>query len=131
FKFEGNSLNDLCEYLDIGQKEKITYADLEHDFLHNPTWSVIKKMKKYNEMDIELLEKLYLKLRPWHKTHPNLSVMGDAEACPKCQSTNRQYRGYIYTNTTVYRRLQCKDCGGWFKERTQDKDLQNKPEFVN
>ena len=131
FKFESNSLNDLGEYLGLGQKEKITYADLEDDFIENPTWSIINKMSKYNKQDIVLLEKIYLRLRPWIKNHPNLSVMGNAEACPKCQSTNRHYRGYQYTNTTVYRRIQCQDCRGWYRERTQDKDIQNRPEYVN
>lgn len=32
FKFPGNSLNDLSEFLGIGEKEKITYADIETDF---------------------------------------------------------------------------------------------------
>lgn len=64
FKFQSNRLGELGEYLELGNKEKITYADLEDDFLNNPTWGVIKKMEKYNKRDVDLLEKVYLKLRP-------------------------------------------------------------------
>lgn len=130
-KFPGNSLNDLAEFLGLGMKEKITYADIETDFLENPTFPIINKMKKYNNKDVELLEGIYIKLRPYMKNHPNISVIDDAEGCPKCGSTDRHYRGYAYTNVTIYRRIRCNGCGGWYRERTQDKDIQNKPEFVN
>jgi len=131
FKFPGNSLNQLAEFLGIGKKEKITYADIETDFINNPTWSVINKLKKYNNKDVELLEGIYLKMRPYMKNHPNLAVMGDSTGCPKCQGHNVQYNGLRYTNTMVYRRVFCKDCRSWFKERQSDKDIQNKPDFVN
>lgn len=130
FKFESNSLNDLAEYLDIGSKEKITYADLEDDFLNNPTWKIIKKMEKYNKKDIVLLEGIYLKMRPYMKNHPNIAVIDDAGGCPKCGSHERQYRGYSYTKTGVYRNIFCKGCKGWYKERQLDKDIQNRPDYV-
>lgn len=130
FKFQSNRLGELGEYLGLGGKEKITYADLEDDFLNNPTWSVIKKMEKYNKRDVELLEKVYIKLRPWIKNHPNLSVMGNAEACPFCQSTSISYNGNRYTNTGVYRRATCKDCRAPFHGRIIEKELQNRPNFA-
>lgn len=133
FKFESNSLGELGEYLDLGSKEKITYADLEEDFLSdNPKPATIRNMKKYNVQDVVLLEKVYIRLRPWMKNHPNTNIFNETtEGCPKCGSTNRQYRGYSYTNVCKYHKLQCNDCGGWYRERTQDKTIQIKPDYVN
>lgn len=131
FKFPGNSLNDLAEFLGVGKKEKITYADIETDFIANPTVSIINKMKKYNNKDVELLEGIYLKMRPFIRNHPNLSVIGDSRACPKCGGKHLNYRGYAYTNTMKYHRVQCQDCRGWFRERVADKEEQNKPDYVN
>lgn len=130
FKFPSNSLNDLAEYLDLGSKEKITYADIEDEFLRGPSLSIIRKMQKYNDKDVKLLEAIYLKLRPYMKNHPNIAVMGDAEGCPRCGSHDRQYRGYRYTNTMVYRQMHCNNCKAWYRERTADKDIQNRPEFA-
>lgn len=131
-KFPSNSLNDLGEYLEVGTKEKITYSDIEDDFMsHKPSWKSIKHMEKYNNQDVVLLEKIYYKLRPLMQNHPNVAVRGDADGCPKCGSHDRIYWGYTYNNTTTYRRIKCKGCGGWYRERVLNKDLQNRPEFVN
>ena len=131
-KFPSNSLNDLGEYLGVGKKEKITYADVEDDFMSdNPSWKSIKQLEKYNNKDVKLLEAVYLKLRPLITNHPNMAVRGDSDGCPKCGSHNGNYRGFAYSNTTIYRRIRCMDCGGWYRERMQDKDVQNKPEYVN
>ncbi len=127
-----NSLNDVAEFLGLGAKEKITYADIEDDFMSDtPSWKSIKQMEKYNNKDVRLLEDVYLKLRPLITNHPNIAVMGNAEGCTACGSTDFIYKGYAYTATTVYRRVQCRACGKWGRERTQDRDIQNKPYIVN
>lgn len=132
-KFPGNSLNDLSEFLGLGSKEKITYADIEDDFINNPTWSILKKMEKYNKKDVELLEGIYLKLRPYMKNHPNMAIYGDAEGCPTCGSKDRDYlHSPVRTNTMTYRTLRCRnpECGRTYRERMADKEMQNKPDFV-
>lgn len=133
FKFPGNSLNALGEFLGLGSKEKITYADIETDFINSPSWGVIKKMEKYNKQDVVLLEKIYLRLRPWMTNHPNMAVYsGDAEGCPMCGSHNRDYlHSPVYTNTMAYRSVRCRDCHHPYRERLADPDIQNKPEYVN
>jgi hypothetical protein len=73
-------------------------------------------MTEYCKQDVLLLEKVYLKLRPYINNHPNLSALTDSNCCPKCGSINIQYRGYAITAAGRYRRFQCKDCGGWGKE---------------
>ena len=79
-------------------------------------------MKKYNKMDLILLEKVYLRLLPFVKTHPNLSSILEGTICSRCGSNHLQSRGEERTLAGVYKRFQCQSCGGWGrftqKERT-------------
>ena len=76
-------------------------------------------MRTYNIQDVETLEEVYLKLRPWDTRHPNLGVHeeSDRPMCGKCGSSHLQRRGYAYTNVGKYRKLQCMGCGGWMRTR--------------
>lgn len=117
FKFQSNSLQDLCEYLGIGSKRKITYADIENDFLNNPTPKIERLMREYNIQDVVLLEKLYNIFLPFIKNHPN---MGDLEQldgiCPKCGSDHLEKRGFNMRRNGKVQRYQCQNCGGWTNE---------------
>ena len=117
FKFQSNGLNDLAEFLELGSKKKITYADIEDEFLNNPTPRVERLMKQYNVQDVVLLEKIYLKLRPYIKNHPNLcDLMRLHGACPKCGSTKLQKRGFNKAAAGDKQRYQCQNCSGWCSE---------------
>lgn len=78
-----------------------------------------KEMKRYNIPDILACRALYLRLRPWVTTHPNLNVYNDENdtACPRCCSTDLSERGYSYTSVGKYRRYVCNGCGGWTRSR--------------
>jgi hypothetical protein len=114
FKFESNKLGDLGQHLDLGTKAanmgfKTWKGCMEGD---PQAW---KTMKKYNAQDTLLLEQVYLKLRPWATTHPDLNVFGDGELkCPTCQSGHIQKRGFSIARTRKYQRLHCQGCGHWF-----------------
>lgn len=111
FKFDSNKLDNLGHYLGLGRKLPNTGFDLwKRCMTGDPqAW---KEMIRYNERDVILLEKVYLKLRSWAKTHPSVT-QGNGDACPKCNSTHLQKRGFSYTATRKRQRLQCADCGGW------------------
>ena len=133
-RLASNRLDEVSKELGSEGKTDITVGSLWYPYLmgtEKEAKKAGKLLKAYNNQDIIELRHHYMKFRPLMKNHPNLSVRGNVEACPKCQSTNRQYRGYTYTNSTVYRRLQCQDCKGWYRERAQDKDIQNRPDYVN
>lgn len=84
------------------------------------------EMKRYNVADTVATEQLYLKLRPWIDGHANVSVYGELElACPKCGSKKLQRRGKAVTQSGVYSRLQCQDCGGWARSRKVEKRVQS------
>ncbi len=76
----------------------------------------IKEMTDYCKVDVVRLEQLYLRLKPYFKSHPHVGVIanGVKHDCPKCGSINTQKRGSsITTAGNKQQRLQCQDCGGW------------------
>ena len=118
FRFESNKLDDLGQFLGLGRKESIGYADLEDDFMSdNPSKQTIKLMRKYNDQDVRLLERVYLKLRPFMATHPNLGDLGGIDGiCPKCGSSNLHKRGFNHKRSGSSQRYQCQNCFGWCSE---------------
>jgi predicted RNA-binding Zn-ribbon protein involved in translation (DUF1610 family) len=72
-------------------------------------------MRKYNPQDVIATEKLYLKLRPWIKGHPNVNVEDDDETmrCGHCGSAHILRRGFATTQVGKYQRYQCGNCGAW------------------
>lgn len=75
-----------------------------------------KIMKDYNIQDTALLERLYNKLMPWIKNHPNHGAYGDnKEVCPNCGGTHLQRRGSRVAKLLKYPQYQCQDCGKWFR----------------
>lgn len=133
FKFPSNSLNDLADYLGLGKKEQVTYAELEDDFMtKRPSGRVLRLMKRYNNKDVELLEKVYLKIRPYIKNHPNMAVYtGDAFACPGCGTADKlQRRGTRTNGLGTYQEWYCKHCDKYPSQRISDKTA-IKPELVN
>lgn len=125
-KFNSNKLDDLGDLLGFGKKIKTDFDLWEGCIKGDPTsWG---KMIAYNERDVLLLEKLYLRVLPWIKNHPNLTLWTGGQ-CPKCGSSDVHYRGYACTLTRIYRRFQCKQCGGW--GRTVKSEKTKKAETTN
>lgn len=114
FKFNSNKLDDLGATLNVGRKINTGGFKLWLDCMagNKEAW---KKMKLYNKQDVLLLEKIYLKLRPWLATHPNIGVTVDKQACHTCGSLKTQRRGYNYTKQSKYPRIHCTSCGSWFQ----------------
>jgi hypothetical protein len=112
FMFMSNRLNELGRILRVGEKLRTGGFDLWLDCMNGDlkAWG---RMVKYCKQDVLLLEKVYLRLRPYMKTHPNLSIIEGTDGCSKCGSTNLIGRGYFYNNATKKHRYQCKNCGGY------------------
>lgn len=113
FAFTSNKLDDLGKYLGVGRKIPTTHK--WQMWLKCMTGDTVSwdKMKKYNTQDVSLLERVYLKLRPWATRHPDLGDYSKKLACPSCQSKNLQHRGVNATKTGSRARFQCTDCGSW------------------
>lgn len=118
FRFNNNSLNELGQYL--GEGKKAPTGGFE-------TWTKCmagdmaawRQMMDYNIQDIELLERVYLRLRPFIGNHPNLNTIAPPKlkpsefACQVCQSVKTMKRGFSVTKVGRYQRWQCTDCGSW------------------
>ena len=127
-RFSKNNLNNICTQFGFGGK-------MEHE-----GWALWKKvlmgekkawktMKEYNKKDVELEEKLYLRLRPWIQNHPSVALIGDMpEACPKCAGEKFRRGGFTYTQTGRRKRYQCLSCGGWVSGRLIGGE---KPDYIN
>lgn len=90
------------------------------------------EMKKYNIMDVDVLEEVYLKLRAWDTRHPNINVEDDEETmrCPKCASTKLERRGFYTTNVGKYQRYQCKSCRGWSSSRYIENSVEKRKSLL-
>lgn len=117
FNFTSNRLNDIAQALGIGSKVKHTGIDLWLGCLQNDpkAW---KLMERYNRRDVELLEKVYLRMYPWIIKHPNLARLLDRKhACPKCLSENVVRWGLKPLAGSVQQRWACRKCSGYFYTR--------------
>jgi hypothetical protein len=119
FAFNGNALNDVCQVLGLGAKaETGGFALWEGCMAGDPVaWAT---MKSYCGSDVELLEKLYVRLNPWAKTVPNLATISDRPAsCPRCgaDGANMIARKLVHNAVTSRRQFKCKACGGYSQGR--------------
>lgn len=114
FRLASNKLDYVAQALGLGSKTHHKGHQLWLDVMNgdDAAWKV---MEKYNRNDVRLLSAVYERLQPWVVGHPNHAAYGDGEECPKCGSHSHQRRGYSITSTRRYARLQCRDCGTWFR----------------
>lgn len=115
FKFISNKLDDIAKDLQLGRKLPHTGFHLWKGCMQGDmrAWDL---MKRYNKQDVLLLERVYLKLRPWATTHPNVKLYKEQEfGCPRCSSRRVSRRGKDYTKTLTYQRYYCLDCRGWYR----------------
>lgn len=132
FRFSSNKLDFIAQQLGLGKKTPHIGHQLWIDCMAKipEAWAT---MEKYNKNDVVLLEKVYHKLLPWIKNHPNVNAFNgvDGVACPNCGSDKAQSRGYAVTTTLMYRRLHCKSCGNWFRGATTVTPRSVDGRFVN
>jgi hypothetical protein len=120
--FTSNRLEWLSQHLSTIPKDKhkeFPGFELWSECLAgNPkAWAA---MKKYNPTDVLATEQVYIRLRPWMKTHPNIGLFNADQSkpsCPKCASDNVQKRGVWRAAAGIYPRYRCMDCNTWCRGR--------------
>lgn len=113
FKFASSKLDHVAQQLGIGSKAETGGFELWRDCLAGDA-KAWERMRRYNRRDVVLTEQLYYRILPWIKNHPNMGLFADeGRVCPKCGSSNVQYRGVTRTTASVFRRVHCQDCGAW------------------
>ncbi len=113
FLFNANNLDYLGQILGVGRKKP--HGNNLWLRVLNGDKAAITEMIKYNRGDIELLERVFLKLQPYIANHVNRQLYGGA-GCPRCGSMKVQSRGTHKALTRIYSRYQCQSCGGWFRD---------------
>lgn len=115
FGFNRNSLKALAEELKCGAKLETGGYSLWKRCADGDM-SAWRKMMKYCQGDVSVLEKIYIKLRPWMNNHPALKVREDGNRnppCPMCHKRRLQSRGAHITRKGRTPRVQCGSCGHW------------------
>ena len=114
--FPSHKLDYLGKYLGEGRK-------VEHGIelwmgILNKDKKALDKQTEYCKGDVELLRKIYKRLKPYTKSTLNLAIFsGNSRNCPHCGSEETLIqRGYGYTTAGKYTRYQCKSCGHWSRD---------------
>jgi hypothetical protein len=114
------SLESLARNLGYAGKEHTEYE--LWDRCEKGEIEALERMIHYNINDVFVLEDVYMRIRPWMKTHPNFGAFvdmydtleKDENRCPRCTQVvndsryNRRWQspaGYFYKAAT------CKHCG--------------------
>lgn len=110
FAFSSNKLDYLGKIM-LNHRKLETNFKLWTDCLEGDK-DQLARMLAYNEEDVRLLEEVYVELRPWIKSHPNMGLWGDGEVCPTCGSDELiPNGGYYTTGTNKYESYKCGNCG--------------------
>lgn len=115
FKFSSRKLIHAAKILHLNnQKLSNNWPEAWIEVTRYPE-KHIKRLIPYCKGDVLATEELFMRLLPYMRNKGRLH-MGGSECCPKCGSKEYQKRGRIITATTIWQRLQCQKCGGWFRE---------------
>lgn len=144
FRFASNKLDFISGQLGLGNKVHHKGMELWKDCIDAlayevgeaiplKLWRSWATMKRYNQEDVRLLSRLYIKLQPWIKSHPNRGLwMKDPTkpVCPNCGSKHVVKKGIERPATVnAYHRYKCKSCGANARSRLAIKN-QPKVEIV-
>jgi DNA polymerase elongation subunit (family B) len=103
FRFPANSLKELGIYLGIEVPKLDTDFQLWVDCMEGKkeAWEY---MVEYNQYDVKLLEEVYLRLRSYDKSHPNMSLYYDDDKVrdPVTGSTDVVEDGFAYTASSKF-----------------------------
>lgn len=92
-------------------------------------------MEDYNKQDVLVLEEVYVKLRPWIKSHPNLSLYYEdiGTRCPSCGSEDLTWEeGKFYvTPMNKYSAVRCRECGAVGRSRSSALTTQQRSSLIS
>lgn len=121
FGFSSNKLDALATYFGFECKMDTDF-ELWSKCMDGDETS-LRYMEEYNRYDVVLLEKIYLRLRPWIKNHVNVGIYveSDDHVCGNCGSSDLSFIDEYRTNTGKYFMYRCK-CGAISRTRKSHYD---------
>lgn len=123
FNFPSNRLDAIGKYLGFGGKKEHKGIDLWHDIIQRNSKKSMKEMIDYCNRDVELLEKVFIKLEGYtkQKTHMAVEQGGDRCDCPYCGSEETQSRRQTTLASGVIKhKLSCNKCKKYFTISASD-----------
>lgn len=127
-KFQSNRLGSIGVILGEGDK-------LQHSGIS--TWigcmagnqDSLNEMLEYNLEDVNLLKRVYNRLKAHSNRTSNAGLFTDTESCPVCGSENvYETGGHVHTPAQTYLEVACRDCGA---RSRNTKPVGNKLKYVN
>lgn len=106
-----NKQDYIAKYLGIQQKLSTSFQ-LWID-CDNGKKKALKQMRAYNENDVLMLEEIYLRIRQWIPSHPNLATIAQVDACPVCLGSYHK-SGIYYGPRNRYTEYVCDKCSTRF-----------------
>lgn len=109
---ESNTLDSLCDRFGLARKQGKYSIETARLALAGDK-KAQAEIKSYACGDVPASEGLADFLRPFHKSHPHLTLPGDDRVCNRCGSTDltlmpKRWRA----NVQDYALLKCNNCGG-------------------
>ena len=82
----------------------------------------LETIRRYCNNDVRILEELYVQIRPWIRSHPNMGlyVNTDGRACTNCGSKDLDWGGKYHTPAGRFLAFRCENCGAIGRSRTSD-----------
>jgi uncharacterized protein YprB with RNaseH-like and TPR domain len=111
FKFSSNKLDYISKSLGFEGKME-TKKGLWMRVIQGCE-SSLKEMVDYNKVDVLELEKVYDKMLPYIRNHPDHRAYHSDLCCKICGSKRLQKRGIRVTRKGSRQTYQCQECGGW------------------
>lgn len=107
-----NRLNTVAEFLGCELKMENGGWNLWERVLRRDK-KAQATMTKYCKQDVEVLEQVFLKLRPMITGIPNYNIFNGADetVCPNCGSHHIQKHGTRVSTVRLVQRYICMDCG--------------------
>lgn len=117
FYLNSQKLDYLGDYFQLGRKKETGGFGLWKSILMENCEKSMKKMVKYCEQDVKLLEKVYNQvLRYAPRIRRGRAIGNGIHSCPCCGEDNSAKKGTrLMTSGMRYQRRQCKECGYMFK----------------
>lgn len=125
FDFTYNSLEELGRELLGVEEGKIKMNMADWKMCVKGSQEHLDKMLAYCKNDVApLLEDVYLRLRPWANTHPNLNLFTDhdSDVCPKCESANLRWNLEYPTPQGLWMGFRCELCGATGRGKSTSED---------
>lgn len=118
FKMHSNKLDAIADLFGLPGKIDTTF-ELWKGCMEGDAQS-LADMETYNRQDVIVLENVYIRLLPYIKNHPNISLYNNSTetCCTRCGSPDLELLDKkYYTTVSAFVTYRCNECGSISRER--------------